>query len=759
MRPFRNRLSSCDAQLSGLPADRTHVGGPRTCLRRARDGRAGQAVRAALPAALAVVGVLALVPFVAVGALAAWVATDSNGGSQFSTAASFPNYPTSVTNDGAWAYHREEETPSSAGTSTAADSSGNSRPGTYGGTTNGPSTWWAMNDGSGTTAADSSGAANPGTLVNSPSWVNGANGGGLAFNGTSSYVAGRGPAVHSNASLSVAAWVNLNSTGSGSDEAAVSQNGTHSFGFLLGMDGTSKKWVFKMANSDVTSPTVVSEYSSNLASTAVWVHLVGVYDTSVQKIYLYVNGSVIGNAGKTLSWDATGAVQAGRDLAADSWGQFFNGSVDDVRIYNRALSATEIANLAQSKQSVKWNFSESSGTTTADTGTEGNTGTLGSGTSFAAGHAGNGVQMSGTSTGYVVGAANAVRTDQSFTVAAWVNLNSFGTGAARTAVAEPGSSSSGFVLKYDSSGVWAFTMPEGDQVTPAVDQITSFSSSTNTWVHLAGVFDATAHTMQLYVNASSQGTTTHSALSTWNATGALQAGRSFWDGAYADAWYGTLDSVRVYQRALSSSDVTNLYNETDPASPFTEAAMTAGVPGALQGTYQGLSSSTAVAFAGGTTAYNNTTQANPTTFTLECWLRVSGTPGGEVLGFHSTTSGSGGTHDRALYVDSGGRLTFAVTTAQSIRSAATVTNAGWHHVVASLGAAGMRLYIDGTLVASAAQQTPANYTGYWHWGGGDLTGMPNRPTDDYLTGSVDEVAFYTTQLSDTAVALHYQRNY
>lgn len=110
-------------------------------------------------------------------------------------------------------------------------------------------------------------------------------------------------------------------------------------------------------------------------------------------------------------------------------------------------------------------------------------------------------------------------------------------------------------------------------------------------------------------------------------------------------------------------------------------------------------------------------------------------------------------------MDSGGRLTFAVTAAQSIRSLAAVNDAAWHHVAASLGAGGMKLYIDGNLVASGATTTPANYTGYWHWGGGDLTGMPDRPSRDYLTGSVDEFAVYSTQLSDIQIARHYQRNY
>jgi hypothetical protein len=44
-------------------------------------------------------------------------------------------------------------------------------------------------------------------------------------------------------------------------------------------------------------------------------------------------------------------------------------------------------------------------------------------------------------------------------------------------------------------------------------------------------------------------------------------------------------------------------------------------------------------------------------------------------------------------------------------------------------------------------------------GGGTLAAMPNRPTSDYLTGGIDEVAIYPEPLLDTQIFLHAQRNY
>ena len=50
--------------------------------------------------------------------------------------------------------------------------------------------WWNFDDGSGSTAADSSGLGNNGSLVNGPQWITGRNGGGLRFDGSSSYELG-----------------------------------------------------------------------------------------------------------------------------------------------------------------------------------------------------------------------------------------------------------------------------------------------------------------------------------------------------------------------------------------------------------------------------------------------------------------------------------------------------------------------------------------------------------------------------------------
>ena len=73
----------------------------------------------------------------------------------------------------------------------------------------------------------------------------------------------------------------------------------------------------------------------------------------------------------------------------------------------------------------------------------------------------------------------------------------------------------------------------------------------NTWTHLVGVYDSAAKTIKLYVNGVLESTV--SAVTTFNATGALWIGRSG-----STWWKGNISDTQVYSRALSVNEVTNL---------------------------------------------------------------------------------------------------------------------------------------------------------------------------------------------------------
>ncbi|HWH00400.1 MAG TPA: LamG domain-containing protein, partial [Pilimelia sp.] len=477
---------------------------------------------------------------------AAFGHTAGTPGNVFAAAATFPTYPDAVGADGPLFQHRGEEAQSAAAAPAAADSSGNNRPGVYQGRTDGPATWWRFDEGSGGTVADASGAANPGTLTGANvGWAAGPAGGALSVTTGTGYVQATAP-VRTDDSFSIAAWVNLAATGA--NRTAVSQRGANTSAFALRYH-SSGRWAFAAARTDVSSPTVDQVTSTVAATPATWVHLVGVYDDPADQLRLYVDGARQGaGTAKTAEWHAGANLLAGRAWLAGALAEQWLGQLDDVRVFRRALDDAEAAAVYHTPVTA-WEFEENSGASVADSSHHNNPGTF-TGTSYwtASGYSGNAGLFSGDD--HVTGAAAGVRTDESFTVAAWVYLTD--ATAARAAVSLPGTTSSGFVLKHQSNR-WELRLPQSDVAAPTSDTaVSTTAAATNTWVHLAGVYDDRADEVRLYVNGVLEGTATHT--TEWAAGGVLTAGRSWWAGAAAEPWIGRLDRIRLYHHALGTAD-------------------------------------------------------------------------------------------------------------------------------------------------------------------------------------------------------------
>lgn len=149
---------------------------------------------------------------------------------------------------------------------------------------------------------------------------------------------------------------------------------------------------------------------------------------------------------------------------------------------------------------------------------------------------------------------------------------------------------------------------------------------------------------------------------------------------------------------------------------------------------------------------------NPTTFSEEVWFRTT-VAGGMLIGFGGSQSGTSGQHDRQIYVNTAGQLVFGAYsgTTQVVTSPKPYTDGAWHHVVSTMSAGtGMRLYVDGSLVASnSAYTAPENATGYWRVGYDTVTGWPGSPSNYYFTGSMRFAAVYNSVLTPTQVANHF----
>jgi hypothetical protein len=202
---------------------------------------------------------------------------------------------------------------------------------------------WKFDEGSGTSAGDASGNGNNGTLVNAPTWNTGQSGSALRFDGVNDHVSVPNSATlnSTTSQIAVAGWVYHEANQAGWRVLATRQYGTSwDDQFTLGLlDNTARFGVH-----------TTSGYPA-LAGPALpvnqWVHLVGTYDGST--IRLYVNGAQVASAslsGALVSTTLPLLIGAGHNNTSGAVTETLQGRLDDVRLYNRSLSAAEVQALA-----------------------------------------------------------------------------------------------------------------------------------------------------------------------------------------------------------------------------------------------------------------------------------------------------------------------------------------------------------------------------------------------------------------------------
>jgi hypothetical protein len=238
--------------------------------------------------------------------------------------------------------------------------------------------WWRFDEAAGESVADLSGHGHPLTLTGGPVWVAGGKfGGGYALDGTTQWLSTDGPVVDSDKSLSIAAWVRLDSAVLGGELAlqpdwyavtAVSQDGPaaspSNSPFYLGArlidnplkSGTNytMRWNFTASPAEGTEHEfdwshAYSQQVIDVSELDQWVLLVGVYDLATGLLRLYVPGN--NDEGATRlpenwpAWRADRGLQLGqarfRGDIADQW----PGSIGQIRMYSGVLTKEDAARL------------------------------------------------------------------------------------------------------------------------------------------------------------------------------------------------------------------------------------------------------------------------------------------------------------------------------------------------------------------------------------------------------------------------------
>ncbi len=207
----------------------------------------------------------------------------------------------------------------------------------------GPVAAYAFNETSGTTASDSSGNGNNGTLTNGPVFVAGKNGNAVSLDGVNDYVnLGNPVSLQINTSLTVSAWINASSFPS-DDAAVVSKRGNAIVGYQLDttIDKGPRTIGFKLANS---SGGKMSRYGATALQLNQWYHIAGVYNAATQTVDVYLNAQLNNGVlvGPVTSSQQNSSLSAVIGRKSGNSGFEFAGKIDDLRIYNRALTQAEI---------------------------------------------------------------------------------------------------------------------------------------------------------------------------------------------------------------------------------------------------------------------------------------------------------------------------------------------------------------------------------------------------------------------------------
>ncbi|MEW2136133.1 LamG-like jellyroll fold domain-containing protein [Streptomyces sp. NPDC005409] len=227
-------------------------------------------------------------------------------------------------------------------------------------------------------------------------------------------------------------------------------------------------------------------------------------------------------------------------------------------------------------------------------------------------------------------------------------------------------------------------------------------------------------------------------------------------------------SVQSYPNQVRADGAQLYWRYDDTVSPYTADSSVSGntsgvqlnapalrqTPGAVSGT------STAMGFNGTSQqVYSDHRQTVGSTYTIETWFKTNTTRGGKLIGFGNNTARSSGSYDRHLYMTNTGRLAFGVYngSAKAVTTGLfdTYNDNKWHHVVGTQGPAGITLYVDGQNKGTLNAGSNTTYAGFWHAGGDNLSGWPNRPTSNFFAGQLDETAVYPTALTQAQVKSHF----
>lgn len=441
---------------------------------------------------------------------------------------------------------------------------------------------------------DVSGQGNTGTMTNmstTTSPVAGKIGQGLSFDGINDHVSmGDVLDFERTQSFSISAWYKLEVISPTDVHIIVSKQKSsgnfEGYSLMVRGDQVGDPLRFALLNSGVSR--ILTEFPR--PNDTAWHHVVMTYDGSsvASGVNMYVDG--VSKTRTTVDDTLSDTTLTDRPLnigAYNNAGNRFNGPIDDVRIYNRALSAAEALNLynvgkakvSASATKTKVNMSPTTlltdglvgywtfdgATTTWSSATAGitgdssgnyYTGTLQSMTQSVSpmpGKIGQALWFDGSNNDYISVTDIPASPTSARSWGGWVYLDS-NTNSNLKVVLSHYESTHGYNLFTDSSE--QFSCGIGSGGTHYFGYASSLSF--NTWTHFMCVYDGSIPDIKYYKNGALVNTNVTAPTTLTDPAANLIIGDD--DDNANRNWFGRLDDIRIYSRALSASEVLQLYN-------------------------------------------------------------------------------------------------------------------------------------------------------------------------------------------------------
>jgi hypothetical protein len=411
--------------------------------------------------------------------------------------------------------------------------------------------WWPLHENSGSTARDLSGNGNHGTL-NGGVTQGVAGKGGLtsySFDGNDDYVDISGAYGAKNLGFTISAWAYRTDSLS-SDRNVLS--GEESGQRVIGIGGKSSSEIaFGAYDGDGHGiSTSMDKYS--------WHHILGTVKSNGEMEF-FVNGQSVGTNSTSQLSNNTPEWYIGSADRADSPG-YWPGRISDVRIYDRVLSKQEIQTLydwgsgdytdegyhdsSDPGAVSRWEFDDDSDTTTATDSWTSNPGNVVNGANFVSDSIrGKAISFDGSN---YVDLGSSVFPSGAKTLAAWFKYESGGLASGDAYLFEQEDSNGDIQSLYYNDDTEIIFLNSGN-----IEVQYSRTISPDVWNFVAYTYDSSQS--RLYFNGSlvdkGSGSDTDNANNTGLGTKRLGEG----------LWKGKLDDARIYNRALSPSEVFQLY--------------------------------------------------------------------------------------------------------------------------------------------------------------------------------------------------------